>query len=252
MLEKLHDALWLVEGEIVHFLGFPFPTRSVIVRLANGNLWVWSPIRLVPDLRAELDRLGPLRHLISPNKMHHLYLQDWRAAYPQAQLWGPRSTIRKRRDLTFREPLQDSPPSEWEPDIDLAWFRGSRAMDEIVFFHRPSRTVIVADLIAAFGDRFLREHGSWWQLPLAQVLGMMADTYGTPLDWQLSYAFVDREPARAARAKVLSWPCERVIMAHGEWRPTDGHTFLERKLEWLGLERPRSTTVTGSRPGSHS
>jgi len=84
------------EGEIVSFHGFPFPTRSVIVRLASGNLWVWSPIRLVPELRADLERLGPVRHLVSPNKMHHLYLQGWSAAYPQAQLWGPQSTIRKR------------------------------------------------------------------------------------------------------------------------------------------------------------
>lgn len=54
MLEKIHDSPWLGEGEIVSFHGFPFPTRS-IVRLASGNLWVWSPIRLVPALRLERD-----------------------------------------------------------------------------------------------------------------------------------------------------------------------------------------------------
>jgi hypothetical protein len=247
MLENIHDAVWLVEGVIVRFLGFPFPTRSVIVRQASGNLWVWSPIRLTPDLCAELDRLGPVRHLVSPNKMHHLYLRDWSVAYPQAQLWGPESTIRKRGDLKFSEALRDSPPSEWAPDIDQAWFRGSRVMDEIMFFHRPSRTVIVADLIAAFRDHFLREHGSWWQLPLARLLGMMADKYGAPLDWQLSFALVDRAPAQEARAKALSWRCERVIMAHGEWRHTDGHAFLERKLEWL---RPRRTLSGRLRPGA--
>jgi hypothetical protein len=51
MLKKIHDAVWLLEGEIVGFLGFPCPTRSVIVRLPSGNLWTWSPIGLVPDLR---------------------------------------------------------------------------------------------------------------------------------------------------------------------------------------------------------
>jgi hypothetical protein len=96
MLEEIDDGLWVVEGEIVSFYGFPYPTRSVIARLANRDLWVWSPIKLEGDLCAELDRLGRVRHLISPNKIHHLYLQDWKAAYPDAQLWGPRSTIRKR------------------------------------------------------------------------------------------------------------------------------------------------------------
>ena len=231
MLEKIDDALWLAEGEMVSFYGFPYPTRSVVARLEGGGLWVWSPIKLVPDLRAELDRIGPVRHLVSPNKLHHLYLQEWSAAYPQAQLWGPQSTIRKRSDLKFREPLGDIAPSEWQPDIDQAWFRGSFAMDEIVFFHRPSRTAIFADLIEAFSERFLREHWRWWQRPLARVDGIMEDKAMAPLEWRLS--FLNRAPARAARAKALSWNCERVIMAHGEWQRAQGHAFMERSLDWL-------------------
>ncbi len=232
LLEKIHQGLWLAEGKIVNFYGFPYPTRSVVVRLGRGDLWVWSPTRLTPDLRIELNRRGAVRHLVSPNKLHHLYLQDWNAAYPQAQLWGPQSTIQKRRDLQFREPLRDLSPSEWGIDIDQAWFKGSFAMDEIVFFHRPSRTVIVADLIEAFSDRFLREHWRWWQRPLTRIDGIVAEKALAPLEWRLS--FLNRAPARAARAKALSWGCERVIMAHGEWQRSDGHAFLARSLDWLG------------------
>ena len=232
MLEQIHDALWLVEGQIVSFYGFPYPTRSIVARLEKGDLWVWSPVKLRPELRADLETLGPVRHLVSPNKLHHLYLRDWQIAYPQAQLWGPLSTIRKRRDLKFREPLRDSVPPEWGSDIDQVWFRGSFAMDEIVFFHRPSRTVIVADLIEAFSDRFLREHWRWWQRPLARIDGIVADKALAPLEWRLS--FLNRASARTARAKALTWPCERVIIAHGDWPRSDGHAFLARSLGWLG------------------
>ncbi len=130
MLEQMDEALWVVEGQIVSFLGAPYPTRSAIVRLQNGDLWVWSPVKLTAELRAGVDRLGPVRHLVSPNKLHHLYLPEWKAAFPGAQLWGPRSTIRKRPDLEFGEPLQSEPPRAWLADIDQAWFRGSFAMDE--------------------------------------------------------------------------------------------------------------------------
>lgn len=34
-----------------------------------------------------------------------------------------------------------------DDDIDQAVFRGSIAMDEVVFFHRASRTAIFGDLI---------------------------------------------------------------------------------------------------------
>ena len=87
---------------------------------------------------------------------------------------------------------------------------------------------VLADLIEAFSDRFLREHWSWWQRPLAALDGISAPNPPAPRsEWRLS--FVDRAPARAARAKVLGWDCERVIMAHGEER-SSGHAYLERSL----------------------
>ena len=234
MLEQVHEALWVVDGEPVRFFGFPYPTRSVIARLENGDLWVWSPVKLTATLRAELDRLGAVRHLVSPNKLHHLYLAEWKAAYPGASLWGPRSTIRKRPDLPFREALEDSPPPEWLGDIDQAWFRGSFAMDEIVFLHRPSGTAIIADLIQTFSDRFLRKHWGFWRF-LAHLDGLSQDKACAPLEWRLS--FIHRAPARRARDKVLGWNCRNVIVAHGERPRANGNAFLARSFRWLGREK---------------
>jgi hypothetical protein len=231
MLERTHERLWVAEGEVVSFYGFPYPTRSALARLESGELWVWSPVKLTPALRAAVDRLGPVRHLVSPNKLHHLYLSEWKAAYPEAQLWGPRSTIRKRPDLPFRPPLEDRPPPEWGPDIDQAWFRGSFAMDEVVFLHRPSRTAIVADLIQTFGEAFLRRHGPWWRF-WARLDGLTEDQASAPREWRLS--FVHRRPARAARDKVLGWDCRRLIVAHGERPRAVDAAFLARSFGWLG------------------
>ncbi|HKQ44216.1 MAG TPA: DUF4336 domain-containing protein [Rhizomicrobium sp.] len=231
MLEQVHDALWVAEGEIVSFFGIAYPTRSVIARLENGHLWIWSPVKLTENLRAEVDRLGPVRHLVSPNKLHHLYLHEWNSAYPEAALWGPQSTIKKCSDLSFREALKDSPPPEWRPDIDQAWFRGSFAMDEIVFFHRPSATAIVADLIQTFSDNFLREHWGRWRF-LARLDGLTQDQACAPLEWRLS--FINRAPARRARDKALSWNCQRVIVAHGELPRGNGNAFLAKSFRWLG------------------
>ena len=94
MLEQVHDALWVAEGEIVSFFGIAYPTRSVIARLENGDLWIWSPVKLTENLRAEVDRLGSVRHLVSPNKLHHLYLQEWKAAYPEARCGGRNRQLR--------------------------------------------------------------------------------------------------------------------------------------------------------------
>ncbi len=231
MLERVDEALWVVEGGVVDFFSFPYPTRSAIVRLAGGGLWIWSPIELADVLRAEVDRLGDVMHLVSPNKLHHLFLADWQRAYPRAKLWGPHSTVARHSKLAFEAPLEDAPPRAWADDIDQAWFRGSFAMEEIEFFHKRSRTAILADLVQAFDSEFLNRHWKGWRRPLARLDGITVEAPGAPRDWRLS--FFDRKPARAARDKVLSWRCQRAIIAHGQWARDDGHQFLERSLSWL-------------------
>ena len=183
----------------------------MIARLTDGRLRVWSPVRLSAALRGEVDRLGEVAHLVSPNKRRHLYLAEWKAAYPGAKPWGPQSMIRRKRELAFEEPLTDAWPDEWGSGFDQAWFRGSFAMDEIAFFHRPWRTAHFADLIQAFDERFLSQNWSWWSRPLARLHGIAAASPGAPREWRLS--FFNGAPARAARARALSWNCR------GDGRP---------------------------------
>ena len=231
ILEETDSSIWLAEGEIVSFYGAPYPTRCVIVRLGANKLWVWSPVALTPALRGAVEALGSPAHLVSPNKLHHLYLQDWQAAYPEAKLWGPRSTIRKRKDLQFQPPLEDEPPAEWGGDVELAWFRGSPFLDELVFFHIPSSTAIIADLSQNFSSQFLNEHWSWWLRLLARLDGIAEPDGLAPLEWRLS--FLDRKPARAALRKMLAWQPQRVIIAHGEQPQENGTRYLERVFRWL-------------------
>lgn len=231
ILTEIDQEIWLAEGDVVNFYGFAYPTRCVIVRLDDETLWIWSPVALSDGLKAAVDGLGAVAHLVSPNKIHHLYLQDWKSAYPQARLWGPRSTIDKRDDLAFEDALTDKAPEPWDGQIDQAWFRGSFFMDELVFFHRASRTAILADLSENFDDRFLNEHWSWWQRPIARAWKIVTGYGYAPLEWRLS--FTDRVPARRARDRVLGWDPERVVMAHGEWQADHGRAYLERCFAWL-------------------
>ena len=232
MFEEIGKDIWLVEGALVSFYGFPYPTRAVIVRLGNGDLWIWSPIKLTPALIDAVDGLGPVAHLVSPNKIHHLYLQDWLAQYPAARLWGPATTIKKRSDLAFQEALTDEPPAAWSADLDQAWFRGSFSMDEIVFFHRASRTVILADLIQNFSDAFLNRHWGWLARKIARLDGLTWHDPGAPREWRVS--FRNKALARQAREKVLGWNAEQVVIAHGDWQRANGRAFMERSFRWLG------------------
>lgn len=232
LLVAIGENIWMIDGDNVSFHGFAYPTRSVIVRFPDGGLWIWSPIKLSDQLRSEIESLGQPAHLVSPNKLHHLFLKEWHAAFPDAELWGPASTIAKHRDLPFRPPLTDEPPAPWARQIDQCWVRGSFTMDEIVFFHRPSRTAILADISQNFSSRWLRDNWASWQRPIAYLSDIVEDKGSAPFDWRLT--FIGRKPLREAKAKILGWNPQKVVMAHGEWQANDGREFLARAFEWMG------------------
>ena len=113
---------------------------------SDGGLWLWSPVEKTDAIEDEVRALGPVRHIVSPNKLHYLFLGEWQAAFPDAKLWGTAATIAKCGDLHFSEALAEDPPADWEGQIDQFYFTNSPFLDELIFFHRASRTVIIADL----------------------------------------------------------------------------------------------------------
>lgn len=222
-LRQWSTDVWIAEAPL-RFFGLQFGTRMTVVRLADGSLLLHSPIPLPPRLRARVDALGPVRHVVSPNKLHHLFLGPALAAYPRARLHVPPGLARKRPELAGGEPLTDLAPSAWAGTLDQLVVRGSWMMEEVVFLHRASRTLIVADLCEHFGR----------QSPLlTRVVARIAGMYGRPRmppDWR--FTFRDRAARRAAFARLLAWDFDRVILAHGALLDAGAKPVFEREYAW--------------------
>ena len=109
-----------------------------IIRLANNELFVWSPVPLSEELRDETDALGNVRYLVAPNSLHHLYVSEWKAAYPDAVICATGELKKKRPDLGIGAELDDEPISGWAGEIDQVLMRGNLITTETVFFHRKS------------------------------------------------------------------------------------------------------------------
>src|SRR3954451_11637606 len=201
-LLQFGPEIWITDGPVASFYGFPYSTRMAVIRLSDGGLFVWSPVSLSTALRAAVDALGPERHLVSPNALHHLFLAEWKSAYPEGRLYASPRLRRKRKDLAFDATLEDEPEPEWAADIDQVVVHGSFYLTEVVFFHRHSRTVLFADLI----QNFARDWFKGWRGVLARFGGIVAPDPGTPSDWRSS--FVNRRAARAALERILAWPID--------------------------------------------
>jgi hypothetical protein len=225
-LEPFGAEIWIAEGPVVSFYGFPYPTRMAAIRLGDGSLFVWSPIALTPQLKQAVDALGPVAHVVSPNKIHHLFMGAWQDAYPSAKLYASPGLPAKRRDLRFESVLNDTAPAAWSADIDQVEMGGSWALNEIVFLHRKSRTAIFADLIENFRPGWFKGWKGW----LAKLDGIVMPDGGAPREWRLTFA---KKTARAAMARILAWQPEQVVMAHGEMTRTDGTAFIRKSFRWL-------------------
>lgn len=231
ILQPLGSNLWFLDGSIVSFNGFDYPTRMVVVRLADGGLWLWSPVEKTPAIEKAIRALGPVRHIVSPNKLHYLFLADWKAAFPDAKLWATAATIAKCKSLHFSGTLADDPPREWKGQIDQYHFTNSPFVAELIFFHCESRTAIIADLSQTFTDAFLKAHWPWWMRPIARWSKMIEGWGYPPIDYRIS--FRHRATARLKIRALIDEHAEHVVVAHGEVVRTDGEAFLRRAFSWL-------------------
>lgn len=227
MLEEFGPRLYVADGPTVSFYGFPYPTRMAAAKLADNTVWVWSPVALSKELASAVNAIGPVRHIVSPNKIHHLFLGEWVERWPDAHLYAPPGLAQKRPDLHFEAELTDKPDPAWAPDIDQAIFRGSLAMEEVAFFHRASRTAIIGDLV----QRFPESKISGWRGMLMRLDGLVGEHGSTPREWRAS--FLRRAAARRARDKVLRWKAERLLIAHGQCSQSKATAILTEALSWL-------------------
>jgi hypothetical protein len=231
MLERFGPDIWIADGGTVSFFGYDYPTRMAVIRLESGGLWLWSPVEAKPDLVEAVRALGRVEHLVSPNKLHHLFLADWKAEFPAAKLWGTGSIAKRFPRLDFAGELTDRPPKDWSGDIDQFHFTNSPFLDEVEFFHRKSRTAIIADLSQPFSRKWLDAHWPWWLRWLAPRIGMVEGKGYAPIE--IRSTFFRRAEGRAKMKRLIAEDPERVVVAHGKLVRSDGAAFLRRAFAWL-------------------
>ncbi len=225
-MEAFAEDIWIASGPCVESAGFTYPTRMAVIRLEDGALFVSSPVSLSADLRKALDALGPVRFVIAPNSLHHLALQQWRAAYPNALFYAAPSLRARRKDIAFDADLTDA-PAPWSDQIASVIVRGNAITTEVVFFHRKSGAALFTDLLQNFPPDWFKG----WRALIARLDGMLAPAPRVPQKFRV--AFTDRKSARQDIAAILAWPTKRVLMAHGDPVREDGAAFLQRAFSWL-------------------
>lgn len=224
MLRAIDSELWVADSPL-RFLGLEMGARMTVVRLPDGSLFVHSPVSLTPDLQREVEALGTVKHLVAPNKLHHLYVSEWTAAFPDATFYAPPGLAEKRKDLDCKNLLGDQPETPWAETIDQVVLDGFPFANEVDFYHRPSKTLIATDLAFNVGES---------SPPLTRAFFHLARTYGRLSPTLLERVLVrDKTAFRGSLDRILEWPFERVIVSHGDISESGGREQLKQGYAWL-------------------
>lgn len=207
-LEALAEGLYLVDGPR-RIAGVEIGTRMTVVVLPGGGLFLHSPIPFDEDLAEELGALGPTAFLVAPNKVHHLWLAPWTERFPDATLYGAPGLAEKRRDLVFHRTLTADPPPDWADTLDQTLVGGIPHVNEAVFLHRPSRTLLLTDLAMNFPEL----PGGFLTMLFVRGMGLAGGVRTSRLIRSLVR---DRSALRTSLETILRWDFDRVVVTHGE------------------------------------
>lgn len=214
-MQPIADGVWGIEESLSIGPGMRMPARATVLRLANGDVALHSPLRLDESAAAEIERLGPVKMILAPNTMHWMFARAAKERFPEATLYGAPGLEKKLGDFT---PL----PADGLVAEGLRSFlvAGAPKMNEHVFL--VGKTLIVTDLVmnihrdfSALMSIFLRINGVHERLAHSRM-------------WKLLGA--DAEALAASAATIARWSFERIVPAHGDVVTENARAELQRVL----------------------
>ena len=236
MLRSIDRDLWVAE-QPQEFFGLPVGTRMTVILLAGERLLLISPIKIDRQTKTQLDSIGKVEFIIAPNLFHHLYLADCQQLYPQATLIAPPGLETKQPKIAIDKIFCQDEIS-FEPELQYLLFEGFQGfippkivtVNEIVFFHPLSKTLILTD--TAFN--FDRNSPLVTQLA-TRILGCYGNLRPSFLE---KIAIQDKQKVTHSIQKILAWDFQRVIIAHGNIVETKAKEQLKAGYQWfLGKDK---------------
>ncbi|MBW4460843.1 MAG: DUF4336 domain-containing protein [Nodosilinea sp. WJT8-NPBG4] len=229
MLRAIDRDLWVAEQPLRYF-GLSIGTRMTVIRLASNELVVISPIQVSDELVGELNELGTVTHIVAPNLYHYLFAAEFKAAYPAATFWATAGLRAKRPELLIDRVMEGGSNRLWD-GVECLFFDGFKTLgpsgpdllDEWVFFHVASRTLILTDTAFCFDRSFP------WVTQLVTRIGGGYKSLSPSLLERI--ATRDKETVKTSVEQVLRWDFDRVIMAHGSIVEQGGKPQFQRGYE---------------------
>jgi hypothetical protein len=201
------DRIWTLDRP-VWFGGVRLRARTTVVRLDDGGLLLHTPAPPTDALAEQLRALGPVRWLVVPNCWHHLGAPAAAAHFPEAQVVGPASALDRNKALRLHVDIHGAQFGEQVPELEALPLRGVPFWDETVLYHRPTQTLLGADIVCCAGAN---DHWTWRYA--ARITGCYQRVRVPP---DARKKIPDKTAAARSIHAMLERPAKRLIVGHAD------------------------------------
>jgi len=252
VIRHLNPSVMTCSTPFLRFGLIKFGGRGTIVKLSSGALAVFSPVALTPTVKRELASFGTgeVRYITALDQEHHIFIEDWKKAFPSAKVLAPETLPAYRDKQNYWQVPQDSwvlfkkadksrlsVSEEFDREFDMEYVN-AHANHELVFNHKPSRTLIEADLLFNLPahEQMSRTGTSATSGIFTRLFSAIQNTQGSAI-WQkrmVWYAFSagDREGFNASMRKIDSWDFETLVPCHGDVIEKGGKGIFQKVMQW--------------------
>jgi len=215
IIREVAKDVWIFSRPFARFNLLPCGGRSTAIRLKSGGVWVFASTPLNTETKAKLDELGPVKYIVNPDIVHHLYLPEFKRAYPEAKLLGVEETLHRSEDKTLKFDGvwgKDAPDTKYgfEGDIQSCFFSGYKNKD-VAFFHPESKSLIQADLLFNLPgyEQYSKSKIPFFGLPSLKPSSWIHQKIIVGLG-------VDKAAMKRDATTIANWDFERIIPCHGD------------------------------------
>jgi len=221
-LQQFAEDVYIAEYPIA-FAGCRFNARMTVIRLSDGKLLLHSPCDIDDALKTQIDQLGEVSCIIAPGNYHYLHVTQCKQVFPSAQVYLSPGLEKKQPDLSEMgaQVLQDKDPLD--KNVDHVFLSGNRVINEIVFFHSPSKTLVLTDSIEYIGDDTPETN---WVLRMWWFIMRMWNKPKPAPEYQMGWMCKNKQESRDCMERILKWDFDKVIIAHGQNVTSDSKTVV--------------------------
>jgi len=221
------DKIWTLDRP-VWFGGVRLRARTTVLRLDDGSLLLHSPAPPTDALAEQLRALGLVRWLVVPNCFHHLGTPAAAAHFPEAQVVGPASALDRNKALKLHVDIHASQFGAQVPELEPLPLLGVPFLDETVLYHRPTQTLLGADIVLCAGAK---DHWTW--RCAARITGCYERVRVPP---DVRKKIPDKAAAARSIHAMLQRPAQRLIVGHADVIDEGCHDRLAQAWRLEGVE----------------